>query len=173
MLAPDADSISALRGQWWVAHTKARAEKALAWNLIGAGIAYFLPMVERVSVSGGRKRHVVQPLFTSYLFLCGTEEDRYTTVATDRVCQVIKVADQPKLICELTAIESALRSNARLELYPCPAIGRRCRIVSEPFRGLEGVVIRHCGKTRLVLQVSLLAQGAAMEIDADRLEVID
>ena len=173
MLPPAAGSVSALRGQWWVAHTKARVEKALAWNLLEAGVGYFLPLVERVSVSGGRKRRVVQPLFASYLFLCGTEEDRYTTMTTDRVCQVIKVADQPKLVDELTAIEGALKNNARLELYPCPAVGQRCRIISEPLKGIEGVVIRHCGKTRLVLQVSLLAQGAAMEIDADRLEVID
>ncbi|HUS57501.1 MAG TPA: transcription termination/antitermination NusG family protein [Planctomycetota bacterium] len=173
MLPPGATSLADLHGEWWVAHTKARVEKALAWNLLERRVGYFLPLVERVSFTGGRKRRSMLPLFSSYLFFCGTEEDRYTTMTTDRVCKVIKVADQPKLVAELGAIESALKSNARLEPYPCPAVGRRCRIISEPFKGLEGVVIRHCGKTRLVLQVSFIAQGAAMEVDAEQLEVID
>jgi len=156
VLTPGVDALSELEGRWWVAHTKARNEKALAWDLLRHGIGYFLPMRCRVFFSGGRKRRGMAPLFTSYVFFCGDLEDRYTAMTT-----------------KLTAIESALAGDAELEPYPGPAIGRRCRIVGGPFDGLEGVVVERARRARLVLQVGLLGQGAAMEIEADLLEPID
>jgi len=39
--------------------------------------------------------------------------------------------------------------------------------------GIEGVVIRRCdAKARMVLEVTILGQGAVIEIDADLLEPI-
>jgi len=60
-----------------------------------------------------------------------------------------------------------------LELLSFAAIGRRCRITSGPFEGMEGTVIHRDGVTRLVLQVSILGQGAAIEIEPDLLEEVN
>jgi len=68
ILPPEVKTVSELTGQWWVAHTKSRFEKAFAWDLLRRGIGYFLPLVERVRVSGGRHRRVLAPLFPSYVF---------------------------------------------------------------------------------------------------------
>ena len=172
-LSPDVGTLADLEGLWWVAHTKARNEKALAWDLLHRGIGYFLPMRDRVFFSGGRKRHGMMPLFTSYLFFCGDLEDRYTAMRTNRICKTLDVADQPRLIHELTAIESVLEGDAELEPYPGPAIGRRCSILGGPFAGIEGVVVERARRARLVLEVGLLGQGVAMTIEADLLEPID
>ena len=162
--------------QWWVAHTKARFEKAFAFDLIARRVPYFLPMIERVRVSGGRKRRAMMPLFGGYVFFCGTRDDRYEALATDRLCQVIEVADQSRLARELSALSKALAGAARLDPYPFAAVGRRCRVTAGPFQGLEGVVVHRdvgAGGARLVLEVGILGQGASMEIDADLLEPAD
>ena len=164
------ESLRQLCGRWWVAHTKSRFEKAFAWDLLRHGIGYFLPMVERVRISGGRKRRVMAPLFPSYVFFCGNEADRYAALATDRLCQVLRVADQEVLIGELGDIERAMAGKAVMDPYPFAATGRRCRVKAGPFRGLEGVVVNRNKVARLVLQVGILGQGAAIEIDADLLE---
>ncbi|HUT56627.1 MAG TPA: transcription termination/antitermination NusG family protein [Phycisphaerae bacterium] len=173
LLSPSVESVADLPGRWWVAHTRARQEKALAWDLLGRGIGYFLPMSECVTYSGGRKRRVMRPLFTSYLFLCGQDSDRYAAMTTNRVFQTINVVDQANLVAELTALERALAGDA--ELAPCllPEVGRRCRVTAGPFKDTEGVVIEHGKRARLVLSVSILGQGAAMEIDASLLQSID
>ncbi len=170
---PEPQSLTDAVGTWWVAHTKARFEKAFAWDLLRRDICYFLPMIERVRVSGGRKRHVQAPLFTSYVFFCGNDEDRYAALATNRLCQTIEVPDQAKLIRELSAVEKALAGKTQLDPYPFAATGRRCRIRSGPFQGFEGVVIRRDKLAQIVLEVSILGQGASMEIEADLLESID
>ena len=173
ILTPEVESLTELSGTWWVAHTKARFEKAFAWDMLSYGIGYFLPMREKVIFSGGRKRRVMIPLFTSYVFFCGTEKDRYTALTTNCLCQTMEVFDQEDLICELTAIEKALLSKADLDMYPHLPVGSRSRVISGPMMGTEGVVIeRKNAKARMVLEVTILGQGAVMEIDADLLEHI-
>ncbi len=173
MLSFPAASVAEMTGPWWVAHTKARFEKALAFDLAAKGVSYFLPMVQRVKVSGGRKRRLLLPLFPSYLFFCGDAEARLAALATNRLCQTIAVTDREKFVGELVALELALNHHAPLDLYPFAAIGRRCRVRSGPLEGVVGTVVRRDNETRLVLQVSMLGQGASLEIDMDLLEPAD
>ena len=157
-LTPGADTPAAMEGPWWVAHTKARNEKALAWELFHNGIGYFLPMREHVFFSGGRKRRAMIPLFTSYVFFCGDEAARRIALATNRVCQTLEVTNQQRLIGELAAIHQALTVSAALEPYPHAAVGLRCRIKAGPFEGLEGVVVERRARARFVLAVHLVAR---------------
>jgi len=170
ILFPDCDVLKTQSDPWWIAHTKSRSEKVFAWDLRNRQIPYFLPMVLRVRVSGGRKRKVMAPLFPGYVFFCGNDEARYKAMTTNRLCQTIEVREQEILLGELTFIERALVSKALLDPYPYAAVGRRCRIKSGPFMDLEGVVIQRSKATRIVLQVSILGQGASMEIEPELLE---
>jgi transcription antitermination factor NusG len=158
--------------RWWVAHTKARFEKCFAWDLQAKNIGYFLPLIERSSVSGGKRRTTMVPLFPSYVFFRGDEMARYTALTTDRLCRVIEISDQQGLTAELSAVNRALKGKAALLPYPTAVVGSRCRVTAGPFQGLEGVVVRVDDTTRLVLQVGILGQGAAMEIDAELVEPV-
>lgn len=159
---------------WWIAHTLSRCEKAFAWDLIKRDVPYFLPMVERVTFSGGRKRRGMAPLFASYVFVAGNEEAHYRAMTTNRLCQLIKVTDHASLTRELLSIDLALTNKISLDPYPFAAVGRRCRITGGPLRGVEGVVVqRGEGSYRLVLEVKMLGQGASVEIEVDLLEPAD
>ena len=151
VLPPEVESLAELKGKWWVAHTKSRFEKVFAWDLLHRKIGYFLPMIRKIKISGGKKRHVVLPLFSSYVFFCGDDEDRYWAMTTNRLCQTIPVVDQAGLICELTAIEKAILGKAQLDPYPFAVVGSRCRITSGAFKGLEGTIIDRGKQTRIVL----------------------
>lgn len=170
---PQIDSIAELSGQWWLAHTKARFEKAFAWDLCRRNIGYFLPLVEKKRFSGGRKRSVMLPLFSSYVFFCADDKGRYAAMATNRLCRIIPVEDQEKLVAELMTIEKVMADNVSLELFPHIAVGRRCRIDAGPLKGVEGVVVRCSKSSRIVLNVSILGQGASVEVDAGLLEQVD
>lgn len=162
-----------LEGRWWVAHTKARFEKAVARDLASHDVGYFLPLVERVRISGGRKRRVRLPLFPSYVFICGDDEARAVAMRTNRLCQTIEVTDQDQLIAECSAIERALAGGAELDLCQGLAAGKRCQVTSGAFEGTEGVVVSRHGRTRIMLEVSTLGLGASLEVDADMLEPIN
>lgn len=166
-------SITESPGTWWVAHTKARFEKAFAWDLVNRQIGYFLPMVQRTRISGGRKRHVMLPLFSSYVFICGDESIVHQAKMTNRLCQIINVPDQKTLIDELATIENALTGDAEVGLSPRPAMGKRCRIVNGALKGLEGAIVQRDRLVQIVLQVSILGQSALVEIEPDRVEMVE
>ena len=173
MFATDTTRLADITGQWWIGHTRSRFEKTFALDLRSRDISCFLPLVERVRVSGGRKRSVMAPLFPSYVFFCGGESVRYEALTTNRLCQALEVHDQKKLVDELRAIEKMLAGKAQLDPYPFAAVGRRCRITAGVFRGVEGVVVQRNRMARLVLEVSMLGRGAALEIEADLLEPVN
>lgn len=173
MLPPPAESVRDLDGCWWIAHTKARFEKALARDLLRCGAGYYLPLMERVNISRGRKRRSLKPLFPSYVFICGTEDDRSAALKTNRICRIIEVPDQADLIGELANIEKAISGKVELDPYPFAVEGRRCRVSAGPLQGLEGIVVRRAGTSVLVLQVNMIAQAATLHIDADLLSPVD
>ncbi|MGB7157343.1 MAG: transcription termination/antitermination NusG family protein [Tepidisphaeraceae bacterium] len=166
-----AASVCETPGRWWVGHTKARFEKSFAFDLLGRGIHYFLPLLERVRLSGGRKRRVMIPLFQSYVFFCGEEADRCAALATGRLCQVIPVRDQARFVAEIAAVEQAIRSGAALTPFMGIAVGRPCRITGGALENLCGTLVQHRGSTaQVALGVKMLGQGALVEIDAALLE---
>lgn len=160
-------------GPWWVAHTKARNEKALAQQLAQWSIAYFLPLREKLVVKRGRRLTSMLPLFSGYLFFAGDDEARYHALTSNRIAQVIAVVDQDKLCRELAAICRALQARAPLDPHPYLKVGARCRVRSGALAGIEGLLERKQNVTRLLLQVDILGQAAAVEIDADLLEPVE
>jgi transcription antitermination factor NusG len=173
MLHPAVSSLRELTGPWWVAHTRARNEKAFAWEMTRREIGYFLPMIRRTIFSGGRRRRSLVPLFPSYVFLSGDQQARHVALQTDRVCQVIPVDDQQQLVDELASIERILSTDASIDPVPFAVVGAMVRVSRGPFRGIVGRVVRRDNVTRLILSVSILARGAEMDIDADVLEPLE
>jgi transcription antitermination factor NusG len=172
MLPPGVSSIRELGGRWWVAHTRPRFEKALARDLLARDVGYFLPQAAKCRVFRGKKRRVLIPLFPSYVFFCGDDDARAAAMRTNRICQTIDVSDQDKLLSECAAIERALAGGAELDSCRYIPVGRRCRVTGGPFVGVEGTVVRGDRRWRIVLEISSLGVGAALEVEADLLEPV-
>ena len=174
ILYPAVGDLALIDATWWVAHTKSRCEKAFANDLADREIPYFLPMVEQISFSGGRKRRGIMPLFPSYVFFAGDEHTRHEALLTDRLCMVIPARNQKQLIDELSSLHQVIANGMTIDPYPFAAVGRRCRVARGPLEGIEGLIIhRDSSAPRLVLQVSMLGQGASVEIEPGMLEPLD
>ncbi len=164
---------ASLEKRWMILHTKARQEKAVAKYLAASNVEHDLPLVERTTVTRGRKHRSEVPLFASYVFVKGEKQAAYDAIATKRVASFIEVNDQAKLEEELAAIHLALQSGFEVEEFPRLAIGARARVTKGPLLGVEGVVIDEARRTCLILHVEMLGRGAAVEIERDLLEEIE
>jgi transcriptional antiterminator RfaH len=165
-------SVKDFQGTWWVAHTKSRNEKALAWQMQKRNISYFLPLTEKVYRKSRRVFRSMLPLFSGYVFFCGDEPDRLEVLKTNRVAGLLEVKDQQHLISELLPIEKALTSGINLAPYAYIKAGQRCKVIAGPLIGTEGLAVSEQSKTRLVLQVDILGKATCLEIDASLLETI-
>ena len=172
-LYPPAAELLSLTGRWWVGHTKARFEKSFAWDLLARKIPYFLPMVQRVHASAGRKWKTLVPLFASYVFFNGDDIARANALTTNRLCQVVRVVNQDELVGELLNIHRVIQAGITLQPLASATVGSRCRVIRGPLQGIEGTLIRRNHQTRFVLHVSVLGQDAELEIEPDLLETIE
>lgn len=169
---PPDKSIKDFQGTWWVARTKSRNEKALAWQMQRKNISYFLPMTEKVYKKSRRVFRSMLPLFGGYLFFCCDEAQRLEVLKTNRVASLLEVKNQEHLVTDLLPIEKALLSGAELTPYDYIKAGQRCKVIAGPLMGTEGLVSNDQNKTRLVLQVDILGSATSLEIDASLLEII-
>jgi transcription antitermination factor NusG len=112
----------------------------------------------------------VLPLFPGYVFFCGDEEDRLKALDTGRIAKMIPVPDQKGFVAELSSLRRVMDAGLGVDPYPALATKRRCRVRSGPLQGMEGQVLRRKGKARFIVTISILGQGASVEIDGDELE---
>ncbi|HVA49235.1 MAG TPA: transcription termination/antitermination NusG family protein [Pirellulales bacterium] len=158
--------------RWWVVHTKARQEKAIARNLLAQSIPYFAPQTEKTTLVRGRKRRSFVPVFSGYVFLYGSESERYRSLTTNRVAQVIKVDDQQQLRQDLACVWRMIESKVPLTVEGRLAAGKLVRVRSGVLAGIEGVVMERRAKCRLLVAVHMLQQGVSVAIDDFMLEPI-
>jgi transcriptional antiterminator RfaH len=157
-------------GHWWLVHTLPRQEKALAGALYARNVPYYLPLVTRKSLSRGRTRVAQVTLFPGYVFVCGTEEDRLNVLKTNRALTVRPAPDGERLRADLRRFHELISVGAPLLPEARLVPGERVRVKAGPFRDQEGVVIRRNGKTRLLIAIDYLQQGASLEVDDCLLE---
>ena len=159
--------------RWWVLYTKARQEKALSRELLGHRIPFYLPLVKKTSVRRGRKTTSHVPLFSGYLFLYGTEQERIVSLTTNRISRILTVDDPERLVYDLRQLRRLIASNAPLTVESRLLPGDHVRVRQGPLMGLEGTVLTRRGTTRLLVSVDFLQQGASVEIDDFLLEKVD
>lgn len=170
---PQEKTVADFEGNWWVAHTRSRNEKALAWQLVKKEIQYFLPMSWKVSKKKARTIRSLLPIFTGYLFFCGGENDRLEVLKTNRVANLLQVTNPQLLVEELAPIERVLRTGQPMIPHEYLQVGQRCKVIAGPLMGTEGMITGTPKNTRLVLQVDMLGQAASVEIDFDMVEKIE
>jgi transcriptional antiterminator RfaH len=166
----DVGTPGVLDRQWMVLYTKARQEKALARDLLRREIPFYLPVVKRNWVRQGRRRSSYAPLFAGYVFLYGSEAERIASLTTNHISRVLVVPDPGRLIQDLQHLRHLIASDAPLTVESRLTPGRRVRVRQGPFAGIEGTVLARRGKTRLLVSVNFLQQGASVQIDDFQLE---
>jgi transcription antitermination factor NusG len=95
-----------------------------------------------------------------------------TTLTTNRISRILPVSDQDQLRRDLANVHHLIERNAALAVEQRLTPGDKVRIKTGSLRGMEGVVVKRPGKTRLLVAVNYLRQGVSVEIDDCALDPI-
>jgi transcription antitermination factor NusG len=151
---------------WYALYTLSRREKELVRRLLPMEIAFYCPTIEqRYRSPSGRLRTSFVPLFTNYVFLYGSDDDRYRALTTNCVARDILVPDAVRLTDDLRRIRGLIETGAAMTRESRIDAGQPVRIRTGAFRGYEGYVIRREGERRLLVSVDFLQQGASVLLD--------
>ncbi len=170
LTAPESPEATRL---WWTFYTRVRQEKSLARELLTWKIPFYLPQVKRSRLYRGRKRSSYVPLFTSYLFVYASNEERIRALSTERVAQVLSVPDPSRLLRDLRQIQRLILADVPLTIESRLQPGAHVRVRSGVLAGIEGIVQSRTKPTRLVVLVNLLQKGVSLEVEDFLLDPLD
>jgi transcriptional antiterminator RfaH len=151
--------------RWWVLHTRPRQEKALARDLLGRRVPFYLPLIPRENVIRGKRVQSYSPVFSSYVFLYADENERGGCLRTNRVLSTLEVTNAGELVRDLRQVQRLIDLDAPLSLERRIAEQQWVRVKHGPLQGMEGIVLRRKRKTLLIILVRMLHQGVSVELD--------
>ncbi len=159
---------------WWVLYTRHQHEKTVAEMLAAKDFEVFLPLYESVRCWKDRKKSIKLPLFPCYVFVRGGLDRRLQVVTTPGIHTILFYGESVATIpeAEIQAIRRAGEGPFRVEPHPFLKCGERVRVTRGSLEGVEGILVRKKNLYRLVLSVEMMAQSAAVEIDATDVEPV-
>lgn len=152
---------------WWVLQSRPRCEKKIQRALEGQVTDLFLPC--RPSRREYASKSVVfqVPLFPGYLFAQFEPTRKSELFSIAPLAGLIPIQDQNHFLAQIFDLKAVLATSD--SVTPCPFIttGKRVRITSGRFKGIEGIVRRRSGKSKLILSIDILQQSVEVELEAD------
>lgn len=156
--------------QWFALQTRSRHEKVVRDELIKRDIENFLPLMTRLRQWTDRKKKIEFPLFSGYCFARFAFGARLPVLQATGVVRIIGSDGRPEPI-PAEEIESLMivmnnRAQHQYVVHPFLKEGMLVEVVSGPFQGVQGRVLRQDKHCRIVISISLIQQAVAVEIDA-------
>ncbi|MEM6883617.1 MAG: transcription termination/antitermination NusG family protein [Verrucomicrobiota bacterium] len=153
--------------RWWVLKARPRCEKKIQLLLEGQGQSVFLPCRSSRREYSSKSVTFSLPLFPGYVFAQFSPLQKNAILASTPSAGVIEVQDQITFIRQISALQDLLQRTQDVEVCPFIEAGKRVRITSGKFRGMEGIVARYSRKKRLILSLDLLRQSVEVELSAE------
>ena len=160
---------------WLPAYTKPRCEKVVEEYCRRHGIPCYLPLLRRAKRYQRRTVETFVPMFRSYVFMQVSAQTRPLVLQSHKVLHFLSV-DRPReeqLVEELRGIwqMEAMQAETELVVLPDLAPGQPVKLNSGPLAGLTGIVERRRSRTRVTINVELLGQAVATEVDVGEIEL--
>jgi transcriptional antiterminator RfaH len=146
-------------------HTRPRAEKALARNLVALGQDFFLPLYQKRLQIRGRSLASYVPLFPGYVFLRGDEAARLEALRTNQIIRVLPVPEKERLRADLARIYQLMECGSPVAPEDRLQAGMPVVLTAGPLAGLQGKIIRRNSLMRFVIEVDFIQRGASVEIE--------
>jgi transcription antitermination factor NusG len=159
---------------WYVVYTKPRWEKKVAKLLEQKKIEHYCPLNKVQRQWSDRKKIVLEPLFTSYVFVCIGENEMIPVKQADGVMNFVYWLKKPAIIREeeIDVIKRFLNDYDNVQLERSVVnVNDPIKIISGPFMERQGNVVEIRNRT---VKVSLPNLGYMLiaEVQKTNVELI-
>jgi len=161
---------------WYALRTNSRAEKQVHERLQKQGYDSFLPLITTIKQWSDRKKKVVAPLISSYVFLQATPKELLAVVKIQGVVGVLRYLGQPAIVREdeinnlkiLTENSEGAQKITPRSLVNYTAVV----VVAGPFKGLKGLYKAVGGKQKVIVQVDVLNSFTEVTLPIEHIKEI-
>jgi len=155
---------------WFALHIRIYKHESVEVSLRNKGFEVFAPTYIAKRVVAGRERQTSAPLFPGYLFCALDANERLPVLTVPGVIRILGTGNglTPVPTEELEAIRRTIASGLPVEPIDSFQPGEPVQVQSGPLAGINGEVIYHKGKHRLVIRVTALNDRAvSVEVNRD------
>lgn len=160
---------------WYAVYTRPKWEKKVAELLTKKRIENYCPLFKSVKQWSDRKKTILEPVFTSYVFVHVDDTNHLPVKQTDGIVNFVYWLGKPAVIKneEIDAIRDFLSENENIRVEKIDVnVHDRVKIMDGPFELWEGNVVEIRPKSVKVLLPSL-GYALLAEIPKSRIEVIN
>ncbi|HEX9511602.1 MAG TPA: UpxY family transcription antiterminator [Puia sp.] len=164
-----------LTKNWYVVYTKPRWEKKVARQLEQKGIEHYCPLAKVQRQWSDRKKIVLEPLFSAYVFVHLEETQQLPVKQTDGVMNFVYWLKKPAVIREeeIDTIKRFLNEYQNVKLEKTSVnVNDHVKVISGPLMERQGNVLEIRNKT---VKVSLPSLGYSIvaEIEKTNIEILN
>ncbi len=160
--------------QWYALYLRSRYEKKVHAELQKKNIETFLPLVEEMHIWSDRKKIIQEPLFRGYIFVKTDLRDKASILMTDGVVRFVGIHYKPSSIPDLQInwLRRIVDESIEMRHEQYLNIGERVRVNAGPLIGIEGIISRMHGVSRVLISIAAIEQSVSIQMPTDYLDVI-
>lgn len=153
--------------RWFAVYTHPRAEKLVHARLQEESVESFLPLQKTYRQWSDRKKLILKPLLSSYVFVKVVPKEFVKVYKTYGVVKFVSFEGQPVAIPQnqIDNLRLLVNSDAELEVTSEKfEKGDLVEVVNGSMVGLTGELIRTGGKRRVIVRIDKLEQNILLTI---------
>lgn len=165
---------------WYAVYTRSRFEDKVYTLLSQKSIETFLPKIEVWSRRKDRRKRIMIPMFSGYLFVDAPDLNREKQISVLKTPGVVRILSKPEgnepariPDQQIEAIQRLVCSKVEIDTCLYPKVGEKARIIDGPFKGIEGIVMRtDYQKNIFVVSIDLLMRSVSIKLEGFQIEKI-
>lgn len=148
-------------------------ELRIAAILAQRALENFVPVVTSRRQWSDRVKTIAEPLFAGYVFVRYEDCRRGDALKVPGVNNLLQFGRDLAELTDTDIDTIRMISESRYNVTPCAYLksGDHVRIQHGPLAGLEAILLREHGQTRVVVSVDMLQRSVAVEVDRADLEL--
>jgi transcription antitermination factor NusG len=153
---------------WYALTTRYHHERKVNEQLQQKGVNSYLPLCSTCHQWSDRKKKIVEPLFSCYVFVKIALKERLPVLQTDGAIRLVSFNHVPVPIpdWQIDSIRQLLREEILVEKATCWRAGQHVEVIAGPLEGVQGILQKIKNRSKLIIAIEALRQAVAVEIDA-------
>ena len=158
---------------WYAVHTRSRHEDRVFLGLSQKSLNVFLPKIEVWSQRKDRRKKILIPMFSGYVFVELMNLNNDTKLEVLKTFGVVRILGKPyghEPIAvpdyQIEAIQRIVHSKIEVQQFQYHKVGERAKIVDGPFLGIEGLVVStDLDRELFIITIELLQRSVAIKLE--------
>jgi transcription antitermination factor NusG len=144
-------------------------------RLLEEHINAFLPLHSTIKQWSDRKKKVIEPLFSCYLFVNITLREYYKVLNIPGVIRYVSFEGKAATVPEkqIQSIKDLLNNNFELEETPVSfQKGNKVRIVLGTLSGIDGELVMYNNKKRVIIRIEEINKSLLVNVPLNYLKLV-